>query len=331
MSEDSAEKYAFPEACIQLRERTVLYSDQPVNNPQRAIEVMGKVLASLDREYLCVVNLNAQLHPINYNVVSIGGLDNTPAPMSNIYKSAILSNASSIILLHNHPSGVVEPSEQDLQVTRKVEKVSRLMDIQLLDHVIVAGRTGKRYSFMEHGLIEGARRDTGELGEKFAPYHYEKKNQLQEITKKLEDGIRDLQSSDAYRHYLDVMSRFHHYSMSNCILIAMQKPDASRVAGYTAWEKNFQRHVKRGEKGIKIIAPAPYTVSKQRAKTDPLTGKAVLNKNGKPETEVVNVMVQNFKVTTVFDVNQTEEKELPELVYELKADAENYSKFMTAI
>lgn len=331
MSEDSAEKYAFPEACIQLRERTVLYSDQPVNNPQRAIEVMGKVLASLDREYLCVVNLNAQLHPINYNVVSIGGLDNTPAPMSNIYKSAILSNASSIILLHNHPSGVIEPSEQDLQVTRKVEKVSRLMDIQLLDHVIVAGRTGKRYSFMEHGLIEGTRRDTGEPGERSAPYHYEKKNQLQEITKKLEDGIRDLQSSDAYRHYLDVMSRFHHYSMSNCILIAMQKPDASRVAGYTAWEKNFQRHVKRGEKGIKIIAPAPYTVSKQRAKTDPLTGKAVLNKNGKPETEVVNVMVQNFKVTTVFDVNQTEGKELPELVHELKADVENYSKFMTAI
>lgn len=328
---DDAAKYPFPEAYIQLNERTVLYSRQPINTPERAIEVMGKVLASLDREYLCVVNLNSQLHPINYNVVSIGGLDNALAPMSNIYKSAILSNASSIIMLHNHPSGVAEPSEQDRQVTRKVEDASQLMDIRLLDHIIVAGGTGEMYSFMEHGLIEGARHDTDELGERSAPYHYEKKNQLQEITKKLEDGIRELQSSEAYRHYLDVMSRFHHYSMSNCVLIAMQKPDASRVAGYTAWEKNFQRHVKRGEKGIKIIAPAPYSVSKQHAKMDPHTGKAVLDQDGKPETEVVNVTVQNFKVTTVFDVKQTEGKELPELVHELKANVESYPKFMSAI
>lgn len=330
-TDDNTAKYPFPEAYIQLNERTVLYSRQPVNTPERAIEVMGKVLASLDREYLCVVNLNSQLHPINYNVVSIGGLDNALAPMSNIYKSAILSNASSIIMLHNHPSGVAEPSEQDRQVTRKVEDASQLMDIRLLDHIIVAGGTGEMYSFMEHGLIEGARHDTDELGERSAPYHYEKKNQLQEITKKLEDGIRELQSSEAYRHYLDVMSRFHHYSMSNCVLIAMQKPDASRVAGYTAWEKNFQRHVKRGEKGIKIIAPAPYSVSKQHAKMDPHTGKAVLDQDGKPETEVVNVTVQNFKVTTVFDVKQTEGKELPELVHELKANVESYPKFMSAI
>ena len=111
----------------------------------------------------------------------------------------------------------------------------------------------------------------------------------------------------------------------------MQRPDATRVAGYSAWDKQFQRHVKRGEKGIKIIAPAPYTVPKQRVKYDSETGKPVLEQNGKPETEIVNVMVENYKITTVFDVSQTEGKELPEVVHELKADVENYKKLLSAI
>lgn len=335
MAEDNTEKYSFPEAYVQLCERTMLYSEQPLNTPQKAIDMMRNVLSRMDREYLCVVNLDTQLRPINYNIVSIGGLDGALAPMSNIFKTAVLSNAASIILTHNHPSGNVTPSEQDIQVTRKVEEASRLMDIQLLDHVIVAGRTGEMYSFREHGRIKGMRgMDTlGEsgLGEKAESYHYEKKDQLREITKKLEEGVRNLQSSEAYRHYLDVMSRFHHYSMSNCMLIAMQRPDASHVAGYTAWQSKFQRHVKRGEQGIKIIAPAPYSVPKERLKTDPRTGKIVVDQNGKPETEVVDVMVQNFKVTTVFDVKQTEGKELPELVHDLTEKVQNYPQFMSAL
>lgn len=331
MKDEKTSKYPFPEVYVRLSERSVLYSDQPVNTPKKATEVMAKVLAGMDREYLCVVNLDTQLHPINYNVVSIGGLNTAPASMSNIYKSAILANASALIVLHNHPSGVLEPSREDIEVTRKIEEASKLMDIRLLDHVIVAGRTGAMYSFQEHGLMMGGPSNTELLGEKSDSYNYEKKKQLQEITEKLESGIRELQSSEAYRHYLDVMGRFHHYSMSNCILIAMQNPEARLVAGYAAWEKKFGRHVKRGEKGIKIIAPAPYSVSKQRTKTDPLTGKILLNQNGKPQKEMVDVMVPNFKVTTVFDVKQTEGKELPHLVHELKADVNNYQQIMSAI
>ena len=147
----------------------------------------------------------------------------------------------------------------------------------------------------------------------------------------METGIRELQSSEAYRHYLDVMGRFYHYSASNCLLIAMQRPDATRVAGYNAWDKQFQRHVKRGEKGIKIIAPASYTVPKQRVKCDPETGKPVLDQNGKPETEIVNVLVENYKITTVFDISQTEGKKLPEVVHELRANVKNYQKLLSAI
>lgn len=330
MQEKPTLTYPFPEVYVQLAERSVLYTDEPCNSPERAKNVMAKVLSRMDREYLCVVNLDTQLHPINYNVVSIGGLNTAPVQMSNIFKSAILANASSIILLHNHPSGSAEPSRDDIQVTRRVEEASKLMDIRLLDHVIVSGRTGNMYSFQEHGLVMGNDQNADALGEKTETYHAEK-DRLQEITEKLKNGIQELQSSEALQHYLNVMGRFHHYSASNCLLIAMQNPDASRVAGYAAWEKNFQRHVKRGEKGIKIIAPAPYNVARQRNKCDPVTGKPVLDQNGKPVTEIENVMVNNFKVTTVFDINQTEGKPLPEIVHELKADVENYPEFMQAI
>lgn len=324
-------RYEFPEVYVQLAERTVLYSDEPVNTPRKASEMMAGMLSTMDREYLCVVNLNARLQPINFNIVSIGGLDSAPAPVSNIFKSAILSNASGIILLHNHPSGDPKPSKEDIWITRKVEEASKIMDVRLLDHVIIAGKTGAMYSFQENSLILESMHTTEELGETTERYQSDSKNQMQEITEKLETGIRKLQSSEAYRHYLDVMGRFYHYSASNCLLIAMQRPDATRVAGYSAWDKQFQRHVKRGEKGIKIIAPAPYTVPKQRLKCDPETGKPLLDQNGKPETEIVNVLVETYKIITVFDISQTEGKEIPEVVHELRADVKNYQKLLSAI
>ena len=324
-------RYEFPEVYVQLAERTVLYSDEPVNTPRKASEMMAGMLSTMDREYPCVVNLNARLQPINFNIVSIGGLDSAPAPVSNIFKSAILSNASGIILLHNHPSGDPKPSKEDIWITRKVEEASKIMDVRLLDHVIIAGRTGAMYSFQENSLILESMQTTEKLGETTERYQSDSKNRMQEITEKLETGIRKLQSSEAYQHYLDVMGRFYHYSASNCLLIAMQRPDATRVAGYNAWDKQFQRHVKRGEKGIKIIASAPSTVPKQRVKCDPKTGKPVLDQNGKPETEIVNVLVENYKITTVFDISQTEGKELPKVVHELSADVKNYQKLLSAI
>ena len=330
MTETFPISYELPEVQVRLAEGKILYSDQPMNSPKRACEVMTKVLSEMDREYLCVVNLDSQLRPINYNVVSIGGLDSALAPMSNVYKTAILSNASAIILLHNHPSGSLQPSAEDIRLTQKVEMASKIMDIRLLDHIIVAGGTGKQFSFQENGLL-GSTHDLEHLREKSEKYHADYKSRMQDITEQLKSGIEELQSSEKYKHYLTVMGRFHRYSANNCLLIAMQNPEATRVAGYSAWKKEFQRHVKRGEKGIKIIAPAPYSVPKKRVKCDPETGKPVLDRNGNAGTEVVNVMVENYKVTTVFDVTQTEGKELPELVHELQRNVSGYKKFLDAI
>ena len=147
MTETFPINYELPEVQVRLAEGKSLYSDQPMSSPKRATEIMSKMLSEMDREYLCVVNLDSQLRPINYNVVSIGGLDSALAPMSNVYKTAILSNTSAIILLHNHPSGSLQPSAEDIRMTQKVEMASKIMDIRLLDHIIVAGGTGTQFSF----------------------------------------------------------------------------------------------------------------------------------------------------------------------------------------
>ena len=158
------------------------------------------------------------------------------------------------------------------------------------------------------------------------------KQKVQEITQKLEEGIKDVFESEKYKEYLTTMSKFHHYSFNNTMLIAMQKPDATLVAGYQAWQKNFDRHVKRGEKGIRILAPAPYKVKEEQEKTDPVTGELVLDKNGMPVIEEVEVKLSAFRVVPVFDVSQTEGKELPDIgVSELSGSVEDYEDFMQAL
>ena len=111
------------------------------------------------------------------------------------------------------------------------------------------------------------------------------KQKVQEITEKLEQGIKELFESEKYKTYLNTMSKFHNYSFNNTMLIAMQKPDATLVAGFKAWQKNFDRHVKKGEKGIRILAPAPYKIKEEQEKLDPVTGEIMLDKNGMPITE----------------------------------------------
>ena len=108
------------------------------------------------------------------------------------------------------------------------------------------------------------------------------KQKVQEITEKLEQGLKELFESEKYRTYLNTMSKFHNYSINNTLLIAMQKPDATLVAGYKAWQRNFERHVKKGEKGIRIFAPAPYKVKVEQDKIDPATNKPVLDENNNP-------------------------------------------------
>ena len=156
--------------------------------------------------------------------------------------------------------------------------------------------------------------------------------QVREITDKLEQGIKELFESERFKEYLRTMSKFYNYSFNNTLLIAMQKPEATLVAGYTAWQRNFDRHVLKGERGIRILAPAPYKTQMEMEKIDPKTQKPVLDADGKPVTEMVEVMRPAFKVVSVFDVSQTEGKELPDIVVdELKGTVENYTAFFEAL
>ena len=155
---------------------------------------------------------------------------------------------------------------------------------------------------------------------------------LKEITDRLEQGITELFDSERYKEYLRVMSKFHNYSFNNTLLIAMQKPDASLVAGFTAWKNQFQRNVKKGEKGIKIIAPSPFKIKQETEKIDPQTQKPVIGRDGKPVTEEKEITIPAYKVVSVFDVSQTEGKELPDIAVDaLTGDVEQYSDFFAAL
>ena len=155
---------------------------------------------------------------------------------------------------------------------------------------------------------------------------------LKEITDRLEQGIAELFDSERYKEYLKVMSKFHNYSFRNTVLIAMQKPDASLVAGFSAWKNNFERNVMKGQKGIKIIAPSPYKIKQEMQKIDPHTQKPIIGKDGKPVTEEKEVTIPAYKVVSVFDVSQTEGKELPDIaVDELTGDVDRYKGFFAAL
>ena len=156
--------------------------------------------------------------------------------------------------------------------------------------------------------------------------------QVREITDKLEQGIKELFESERFKEYLRTMSKFYNYSFNNTLLIAMQKPEATYVAGYTSWQRNFDRQVMKGEKGIKILAPAPYKTQEEREKIDPVTQKPMIGADGNAVTETVEVLRPAFKVVSVFDVSQTDGKELPDIIVdELKGTVENYEAFFDAL
>ena len=138
--------------------------------------------------------------------------------------------------------------------------------------------------------------------------------------------------SEKYKSYLSTMSKFHNYSFNNTLLIAMQKPEATLVAGYQAWQKNFERHVNKGEKAIRILAPAPYKIKEERDKLDPVTGEMMFDENGMPQKEETEVTIPAFRAVSVFDVSQTDGKPIPELeVNELLSTVEGYEDFVQAL
>ena len=158
------------------------------------------------------------------------------------------------------------------------------------------------------------------------------KQRVQELTDKLEQGLQDLFNSDSYCNYLRTMSKFHNYSFNNTLLIAMQKPDATLVAGYKAWQKNFERHVNKGEKAIRILAPASYKIKEERDKIDPVTQELLLDKDGNPQKEEVEITIPAFRAVSVFDVAQTDGKPIPELAAkELLSDVEGYQDMIRAV
>ena len=158
------------------------------------------------------------------------------------------------------------------------------------------------------------------------------KQKVKEITDRLEEGLKELFEGEKYKSYLNTMSKFHNYSANNIQLIEMQCPDATYVAGYKAWQKNFERHVNRGERGIRILAPAPYKIKEEREKIDPVTNEPVLDRDGMPVMEEVEIKIPAFRVVTVFDYSQTDGKELPGLgVSELHGNVENYRDFMETL
>lgn len=158
------------------------------------------------------------------------------------------------------------------------------------------------------------------------------KQKVKEITDKLEAGLKELFESEKYKSYLSTMSKFHNYSFNNTLLIAMQKPEATLAAGYQAWQKNFERHVNKGEKAIRILAPAPYKIKEERDKLDPVTGEMMFDENGMPQKEETEVTIPAFRAVSVFDVSQTDGKPIPELeVNELLSTVEGYEDFVQAL
>ena len=344
----SRRPYKLDRVAIRMVKEPPLYSTEPLRSPEAAVKVIADMLRQYDREAFCIVNLRNDLSPINMNIVSTGTLNASLAHPREILKSAVLSNASATMLFHNHPSGNLMPSREDTEITDRMSKLFALADMPLLDHIII-GNGDQYYSFKENSVMpigtQMFARDPAEIkfenvaepvvSDKRGSYHTtleQRQEKIRQITDKLEQGVHQIFESDNYRAYLSTMAKFHSYSLNNTILIAMQKPGATLVAGYTAWQKDHDRHVKKGEKGIQIIAPAPYKVKQERDALDPKTGKPQMDAHGNPLKEIIEVERPAFKVATVFDISQTEGKELPSIgVNELSGGVEGYEALFDAL
>ena len=344
----STRPYKLDRVAIRMVKEPPLYSSEPLRSPEAAVKVIADMLRQYDREAFCIVNLRNDLSPINMNIVSTGTLNASLAHPREILKSAVLSNASATMLFHNHPSGNLTPSQEDVEITDRMSKLFAMAEMPLLDHIII-GNGDQYYSFKENSVMpigtQMFARDPADItfqtvadpvvSEKRGSYHTtpeQRQEKIRQITDKLEQGVHQIFESDNYRAYLSTMAKFHSYSLNNTILIAMQKPGATLVAGYTAWQKDHDRHVKKGEKGIQIIAPSPYKVKQERDALDPKTGKPQMDAQGNPLKEIIEVERPAFKVATVFDISQTEGKELPSIgVNELSGGVEGYDALFDAL
>lgn len=308
-----------------------------INSPDTAAAFFRSVMDQVhDKEAFVVAFLNTKNRVIDHEVVSLGTINSSIVHPREVFRNAIINKANSVILCHNHPSGDVTPSSEDLNTTKRLQETGVLLGIQVLDHLIINGINQQEvFSFQEHGVLEahaayGQQEAITEQAAQVPPAKPVKEG-LKEITDKLEQGIRDFFSGEKYQDYLRTMSRFHNYSLNNTILIALQKPDATLVAGYSRWQDQFERNVKKGERGIRIIAPAPVKAKREIEKLDPATQKPLRDATGKTLTEEVEIKIPRFRVVSVFDVSQTDGKPLPQLANTLTGDVKQYDNFMEAL
>ena len=333
---ETPEQQAKHKAFLELyRMSSSLTRENPIlSSPSAAAGYMHTVIDQVhDKESLVVAFLNTKNRVIDYEQVSIGTINSSVIHPREIFRNAILNKAVSVLICHNHPSGELTPSDEDLAATKALKEAGEMLGIPVVDHIIITGLNRDAvYSFRAHGVLEqNAHYDAGiSLAEKKGTAR-DKDKALDEITTKLEEGIKDIFSSGKYADYLKVMSRFHRYSLNNTLLIALQNPEASLVAGYHAWQKRFQRQVLKGEKAIRIIAPVEEKRLVEKEKIDPQTKKPVLDSLGNPVMEEQEVTVKRFRVVPVFDVSQTEGKELPTLAKELQGSVRDYDLMFEAL
>lgn len=167
---------------------------------------------------------------------------------------------------------------------------------------------------------------------KYQEWEARRKEKVAEISGRIEEGMAQIMDSEEFKNYLSVMASFHHYSFRNSLLIYMQKPDATICASYTDWQRKFNRQVNKGEKGIQILAPAPYKMKRERDKVDAVTGQVIMGTDGKPVKVQEEVTIPRFKVVSTFDLSQTSGEPLPELgIKDLTSDVEHFDMFMEAI
>jgi len=459
----SSNQFHLDKVAIRMVKEPPLYSDHTLSGPDAVVKLMADTLRDYDREVFAVINLRSDLRPINVNLVSVGALDQSLVHPREVMKTVILSNAASVMLVHNHPSGKMTPSKEDINTTDRMAQLCELMGIKLIDHVIVGPgeeyfsfcqkgvlpvpsiryesnieqlkfggmkvaeatekknvqrvtfmvaecgefpnmgdlyenvgsmkeaielfkqiplermngvpaigirvtEAGNPADFVEMNVLSGNQIDLDTLSHvpqiadnKSAQYaiaelihgmpeaeiigqvpediskkvgiieiREKQENELKAITDKLEQGVSDVFFSDNYKQFLDTMAKFPRYSVNNTILIMMQKPEAQMCQSFTGW-KEMGRYVKKGEKGIKILAPAPYTIQREQAKLDE-KGNPVMDKDGEPVIESVEVKINAFKVVSTFDVSQTDGKELPSIgVDELSGSVDGYGTFLEAL
>ena len=215
-----------------------------------------------------------------------------------------------------------EPHPRFMEAIQKKDYVGYLLDFFLED----SPEEQKLWIAEHQSEIANLERRITKMAQK--PTNRER---LQEITAGIEQGIKELFESEKYMRYLSVMSRFHRYSVNNTMLIYMQKPDATLVAGFNKWKNQFERHVKKGEHGITIIAPTPYKKKIEEMKRDPETQAPILDADGKAVMEEKEIEIPMFRPVKVFDVSQTDGKPLPELASSLSGNVQNYDAFMEAL